>query len=50
MLACGILGWVLMCIPTFLIGIIALIEGIKYLCMTDEEFYNTYIVDDKNWF
>lgn len=31
-------------------GIISLIEGIKYLTMTDEEFYQTYIVGGKEWF
>ncbi len=31
-------------------GIIGLIEGIIYLTKTDEEFYQTYVVDKKQWF
>ena len=30
--------------------IIGLIEGIKYLCMSDEEFYQTYVENTKGWF
>ena len=32
---CGLLGWV---------------EGIIYLLKTDEEFYQTYVVEKKAWF
>jgi len=31
-------------------GIIGLIEGIMYLTKTDEEFYQTYVVEKKAWF
>lgn len=31
-------------------GIIPLIEGIKYLMMTDEEFIETYQIGEKQWF
>ena len=31
-------------------GVISLIEGIMYLTKTDEEFVNTYIVNQKPWF
>jgi TM2 domain-containing membrane protein YozV len=31
-------------------GIIGLIEGIIYLTMTDEQFYQTYVVEKKQWF
>lgn len=31
-------------------GIIGLIEGIIYLTKSDDEFYNTYIVNKKGWF
>jgi TM2 domain-containing membrane protein YozV len=30
--------------------IIGIIEGIKYLMMSDAEFYQTYVVDKKGWF
>ncbi|UYW01154.1 TM2 domain-containing protein [Flavobacterium agricola] len=31
-------------------GILGLIEGILYLTKSDEEFYNTYIKNKKEWF
>ena len=31
-------------------NIIPLIEGIKYLMMTDEEFIETYQIGQKQWF
>ena len=31
-------------------GTIGLIEGIVYLCKTDEQFYYTYVVQKKQWF
>ncbi|MGQ0635576.1 MAG: NINE protein [Planctomycetaceae bacterium] len=31
-------------------GIIGLIEGIIYLTKTDEDFYQIYIVEKKQWF
>jgi hypothetical protein len=31
-------------------GIISLIEGIIYLTKTDEEFYNIYIFNRREWF
>ncbi len=40
-LLCGTVGWVLV-LPPFIIGIISLIEGIIYLCMSDEEFDAKY--------
>jgi TM2 domain-containing membrane protein YozV len=30
--------------------VIALAEGIIYLTKSDEEFYNTYIINKKGWF
>jgi TM2 domain-containing membrane protein YozV len=30
-------------------GVIGIIEGIKYLQMSDAEFYQTYVVDKKAW-
>jgi predicted RNA-binding Zn-ribbon protein involved in translation (DUF1610 family)/TM2 domain-containing membrane protein YozV len=34
----------------FTMGIIGLIEGIIYLSKSDEDFYQTYIVDKRGWF
>lgn len=50
MLLCTLLGFILLFIPTFIVGIIALIEGIIYLTKSDEDFYRTYEVGKKAWF
>lgn len=50
MAAVGVLGWFLCGIPTMLVSIVGLIEGIMYLTKSDEEFYNTYQVGKKPWF
>lgn len=42
LLTCGIGGF-----PMFIIG---LIEGIIYLTKSDEDFYQTYVVEKKGWF
>ena len=31
-------------------GFIGMVEGIIYLTKTDEEFYQTYVVEKKKWF
>jgi TM2 domain-containing membrane protein YozV len=31
-------------------GIIGLVEGIIYLTKSDEDFYQTYVVEKKKWF
>jgi hypothetical protein len=41
-LTCGI-AWAVM-------HIIGLVEGIMYLVKSDEDFYETYIVEQKQWF
>jgi TM2 domain-containing membrane protein YozV len=41
-LTCGIGGAVM--------GIIGLIEGIIYLTKTDEQFIDTYVINQKTWF
>ncbi|MEL6233329.1 MAG: TM2 domain-containing protein [Pseudomonadota bacterium] len=50
MLLVSVLGVIALAIPTLIIGIIALIEGIIYLTKTDEDFYQTYEVNKKAWF
>ena len=38
-------------VVTLVVGpIIGLIEGIRYLTMTDEEFHRTYVVHRQAWF
>ena len=46
----GVLGFILLLIPTVIISIIALIEGIIYLTKSDESFDNTYVQNEKKWF
>jgi TM2 domain-containing membrane protein YozV len=50
MLAVGLVGLIVCGIPTTVVGIIGIIEGILYLTKSDEEFYNTYIASKKPWF
>ncbi|MAT82100.1 MAG: hypothetical protein CMJ29_10725 [Phycisphaerae bacterium] len=41
-LTLGILG--------FIMQVVGIIEGIMYLTKSDEEFYNTYMANRKDWF
>jgi len=45
----GIFGWWLFILPGFANMVIAFIEGIIYLTKSDAEFYETYVVGEKNW-
>lgn len=49
MLLVGLFGWLLL-FPAIIIWIIALVEFVIYLTMTDETFDATYIKGDKSWF
>jgi len=51
MLLVSIVGSVLtLGIATLVMEIIGLIEGIIYLTKSDEEFYNIYVANQKQWF
>ena len=50
MLVVWLFGWILFGIPTLIIGLIALIEGIIYLTKDDDAFTETYEVQKKGWF
>lgn len=50
MLVVQIVGWFLCGIPSIVISVIGLIEGIMYLTKSDEEFVQTYVVGKKPWF
>ncbi len=50
MLVVSILGWFLCGIPTGIVYLVGLVEGIMYLTKSDEEFYNTYQAGRKPWF
>lgn len=40
----------LTCVGAPIMALIGLVEGIIYLTKSDEEFYNTYIANKKEWF
>ena len=46
----GIIRIVISVITCGMGGIIGLVEGIIYLTKSDEEFYQTYMVEKKAWF
>ena len=50
MLVIGVVGWFLCAIPTGIVCLVGLIEGIIYLTKSDEEFYETYQANKKPWF
>jgi TM2 domain-containing membrane protein YozV/cold shock CspA family protein len=50
MLLISLFGVILAGIPTGLMHLIAVIEGIIYLTMSEEQFDNTYIRGPKAWF
>lgn len=51
MLVTWVVGLILLCgIPSMVISIIGLIEGIMYLTKSDEEFRQTYVIGRKPWF
>ena len=43
-------GFLLAGIPSIIISIIALIEGIIYLVKSDQRFYDDYVVGERAWF
>lgn len=51
MLVIYLVGLFLACgIPSLVIAIIGIIEGIMYLTKSDEEFVQTYVIGKKGWF
>lgn len=50
MLLVFLFGWLLLGIPSMIIGIIAFIEFIIYLIKSEEDFEQTYVVGKKSWF
>lgn len=50
MLVIGLGGWLLCGIPTLVVSVIGLVEGILYLTKTDEQFVATYVTGRKGWF
>ncbi|NNA18453.1 TM2 domain-containing protein [Pseudomonas lundensis] len=50
MLLVFLFGFILLGVPSMIIGLIAFIEFIIYLTKTDEDFEQTYVVGRKPWF
>lgn len=50
MLLCSLFGIILLFLPTIVIGVIAFVEFIIYLTMSDADFERTYVKGDKAWF
>lgn len=50
MLIVSVVGCILAFVPTCIMSIIALIEGVIYLMKSDEAFNDIYITGDKSWF
>lgn len=50
MLLVFMFGFILLGVPSIVIGIIAFVEFILYLVKSDEEFEQTYIIGKKAWF
>ena len=50
MLLTFFLGFILLGIPSLIIGIIAFIEFVLYLVKSDDEFEQTYVLSKKAWF
>ena len=46
----SIVGFFLLSIPTLVLAVIAIIEGVKYLTMEDHVFEDIYIINKKSWF
>lgn len=49
-LVVSLVGILLIGIPTLVMAVIAIIEGIKYLTMSDESFDEAYVSNKKAWF
>ena len=50
MLICTLLGFLLFGIPTLIVAVIALVEGILYMVKSDDEFNSIYVQNKKDWF
>lgn len=50
MLLVSVFGLCLYALPTMVMGIIGLVEGIIYLTKSDEDFYRSYAIERRAWF
>ena len=45
-----VFGWILIGLPSLVMGVIGIIEGIIYLTKSDDEFQEIYLNNNKEWF
>jgi TM2 domain-containing membrane protein YozV len=50
MLAAGLIGWIFFALPSLIVMVIGIIEGIIYLCKSDADFAATYVQGRREWF
>lgn len=50
MLGVTIVGSIAFGLGPLVMGVIGLVEGVIYLTKSDQEFYDTYVVGNKQWF
>jgi TM2 domain-containing membrane protein YozV len=50
MVAASLIGWILFALPSIIVMIIGIIEGVIYLCKSDADFAATYIQGRREWF
>lgn len=50
MLIASLVGWVLFALPSIIVMIIGIIEGVIYLSKSDADFAATYVRGRREWF
>ena len=50
MLAASLIGWVLFALPSLIVMIIGIIEGVIYLSKSDADFAATHVQRHREWF
>jgi TM2 domain-containing membrane protein YozV len=50
MLLVSLFGLIFFGLPTIVVWFIAFVEGIIYISKTDDDFYHTYVKNEKPWF
>jgi TM2 domain-containing membrane protein YozV len=50
MVAASLIGWILFALPSIIVMIIGIIEGVIYLRKSDADFAATYVQGRREWF
>jgi TM2 domain-containing membrane protein YozV len=50
MLVAGLVGWIYVALPSIIVMIIGIVEGIIYLTKSDADFAATYLQGRREWF